>query len=163
MTFCTGLVARLSKETAPWLAWDLMEYMDRSMVEMYIYEIKDLTIQIGEDEYTFRVNATGQEINSVMWGDKSMDVESFRYMYLSVVQLNARGEYIPADGDNPEEYMRIKIKTTTDEKEFVFYRVSSSRAYYTVNGVGTYYCRVSDLRNVSAKLEQFIAGEKVGR
>ena len=163
VTFCTGLVARLSKETAPWLEWDLMEYMDRSMVEMYIYEIKELTIQIGEDEYTFRVNATGQEINSVMWGDKSMDIESFRYTYLSVVQLNARGEYIPADGDNPEEYMRIKIKTTTDEKEFVFYRVSSSRAYYTVNGTGTYYCRVSDLRNVATKLEQFIAGEKVGR
>lgn len=162
--FCTGLVARLSKETAPWLEWDLMEYMDRSMVEMYIYEIQDITLQVESgEEYTFRVNATGQDIDSVMWGDKSMDVESFRYMYLSVVQLNARGEYIAAEGDNPEEFMRIRIKTTTDEKEFVFYRVSSSRAYYTINGSGSYYCRVSDLRNVASKLEQFVAGEKVER
>ncbi len=163
VTFCTGLVARLSKETAPWLEWNLMEYMDRSMVGMYIYEIEDMTIAMGDQEYTFRVNTTGQDINSVMWGDKSMDVESFRYVYLSVVQLNAMGEYTPAEGDNPEEYMRIRIKTTTDEKEFVFYRVSSSRAYYTINGTGSYYCRVSDLRNVASKLEQFIAGEKVGR
>ena len=163
VTFCTGLVARLSKETAPWLEWDLMEYMDRSMVEMYIYEIQEITFQTEEEEYTFRVNATGQDIHSVKWGDKSMDIESFRYVYLSVVQLNARGEYTPAEGDVPQEYMRIKIKTTTDEKEFVFYRVSSSRAYYTVNGAGKYYCRVSDLRNVALKLGQFVAGEQVGR
>ena len=163
VTFCTGLVARLSKETAPWLEWDLMEYIDRSMVEMYIYEIREITFQTMEETYSFRVNATGQEINSVMWGDKSMDIESFRYTYLSVVQLNARGEYIPAEGDKPEEYLRIKIKTTTDEKEFVFYRVSSSRAYYTINGSGMYYCRVSDLRNVEKKLAQFVAGDKVER
>ncbi len=162
-TFCTGLVARISKETAPWLEWDMLEYVDHSMVGMYVYEMEEMAITYGGTEYLFKVTADGKSISSVLWGDKEMDEESFRYLYLSVVKLYMRDVYEPAEGDTPEEYMRIRIKTTTDEREYVFYRVSSSRAYYTINGTGSYYCRVSSLRNIVTKLEQFIAGEKVGR
>ncbi|MBQ2254702.1 MAG: hypothetical protein II325_06080 [Clostridia bacterium] len=161
--FCTGLVARISLETAPWLEWDLIEYVDHSMVGMYVYEIEEMSMTVGGKEYVFKVTADGKELTSVLWGDTEMDEESFRYLYLSVVQLYIRDVYEPSEGDTPEEYMRIKIKTTTDSKEYVFYRVSSSRAYYTVNGAGSYYCRISSLRNIADKLEQFIAGEKVGR
>ncbi|MBE6578447.1 MAG: hypothetical protein E7651_01420 [Ruminococcaceae bacterium] len=163
LTFCTGLVARVTKETAPWLEWELLEYVDHSMVGMYVYEIEEMSITYGGKEYVFNVTAKDKELTSVLWGDTEMDEESFRYLYLSVVQLYMRDVYEPAEGDTAEEYMRIKIKTTTDSKEFVFYRVSSSRAYYTVNGAGSYYCRVSSLRNIVDKLELFIAGEKVGR
>ncbi len=163
LTFCTGLVARISKETAPWLEWELLEYVDHSMIGMYVYEMEEMAITVGGTEYLFKVTAEDKTLTSVLWGDKEMDEESFRYLYLSVVQLYMRDVYEPAEGDTAEEYMRIRIKTTTDEKEYVFYRVSSSRAYFTVNGSGSYYCRVSSLRNVASKLEQFIAGEKVGR
>ncbi len=162
-TFCTGIVARVSRETAPWLDWELLEYVDHSMVGMYFYEIRELSIAYGGKEYVFDVTAEDKTLTSVLWGDKEMDEESFRYLYLSIVQLYMRDVYQPSEGDTAEEYMRIKITTTTDAKEYVFYRVSSSRAYYTINGSGSYYCRVSDLRNVQSKLEQFIAGEKVGR
>jgi hypothetical protein len=133
------------------------------MVGMYVYEIEEMSMTVGGKEYVFKVTADGKELTSVVWGDTEMDEESFRYLYLSVVQLYIRDVYEPSEGDTPEEYMRIKIKTTTDSKEYVFYRVSSSRAYYTVNGAGSYYCRISSLRNIADKLEQFIAGEKVGR
>ena len=42
--FCTGLVARISLETAPWLEWDLIEYVDHSMVGMYVYEIEEMSM-----------------------------------------------------------------------------------------------------------------------
>lgn len=163
VTFCTGLIARLTTATAPWLEWDLMEYVDHTLVGMYVYEIEQMTVHFEGKEYLFEVTAEDKTITSVRYGDTEMDEESFRFLYLSVVQLYMRDEYTPADGDTPVEYLRIKIKTTTDEKEYVFYRVSSSRAYYTINGSGGYYCRISDLRNVTAKLEQFVAGEKVGK
>lgn len=163
VTVCTGLVARLSKETAPWLEWDLMEYVDHTLVGMYVYEIEEMTVNYAGKEYVFHVTAEDKTITSVRYGDTEMDEESFRFLYLSVVQLYMRDTYEPAEGDVPEEYLRIKIKTTSDEKEYVFYRISSSRAYYTINGSGSYYCRISALRNFTGKLEQFIAGEKVGK
>ncbi len=163
VTFCTGLIARISTETAAWLEWDPQEYVDHSLVGMYVYEIEQMTITYAGTEYVFNVTADGKTLTSVCWGDTELDEESFRFLYLSIVQLNMRDTYIPAEGETPTEYLRIRIKTTSDEKEYVFYRVSSSRACYTINGSGSYYCLFSSLRNVTGKLEQFIAGEKVGK
>lgn len=163
VTFCTGLIARLTKETAPWLEWELTEYVDHTLVGMYVYEIKEMEIEFEGKTYLFEVTADGKTITSVRYGDTELNEENFRFLYLSIVQLYMRDEYTPSEGDTPEEYLRIRIRTTTDEKEYVFYRVSASRAYYTINGTGGYYCRVRDLRNVTAKLAQFIAGEKVDK
>ncbi|MBQ3003252.1 MAG: hypothetical protein IJD82_05935, partial [Clostridia bacterium] len=163
VTICTGLIARISKTTAPWLEWELTEFVDHTLVGMYVYEIKELEVEFEGKTYLFEITADGKTLTSVRYGDKELDEENFRYLYLSIVQLYMRDEYTPSEGETPEEYLRIRIKTTTDEKEYVFYRVSASRAYYTVNGSGGYYCRIRDLRNVTAKLAQFVAGEKVER
>lgn len=160
---CTGLIARITTETAAWLEWDPIEYVDHTLVGMYVYEIKQMTITQNGQEYVFDMTAQDKTLTSVRWGDKELDEESFRFLYLSIVQLSMKDTYVAAPGDEPTEYLRIRIKTSTDEKEFVFYRVSSSRAYYTVNGSGSYYCLLSSLRNVTGKLEQFLAGEKVGK
>lgn len=163
VTVCTGLIARISKTTAPWIEWELTEFVDHTLVGMYVYEIKELEVEFEGKTYLFEVTADGKTITSVCYGDTELDEENFRYLYLSIVQLYMRDEYVPSEGETPEEYLRIRIKTTTDEKEYVFYRVSASRAYYTVDGSGGYYCRIRDLRNVTTKLAQFIAGEKVER
>lgn len=164
VTVCTGLIARISKTTAPWIEWELTEFVDHTLVGMYVYEIKEMEITYEGQKYLFDVTADGKTLTSVRYGDTELNEENFRYLYLSIVQLYMRDEYVPSEGDTPEEYLRIRIKTTTDEKEYVFYRVSASRAYYTVNGSGGYYyCRIRDLRNVTTKLAQFVAGEKVER
>lgn len=164
VTLCTGLVARLSAETAAWLEWDPLELVDHSLVGMFVYEIQQMTITYDGTDYVFDVKAEGNKLTSVRWGSTELDEQSFRYLYLSIVQLNMRDTYTPVEGETPTEYLRVRIKTTSDEKEFVFYRVSPSRAYYTINGdSGKYYCLFNSLRNVTNKLEQFINGEQVGR
>ena len=157
--FCTGMIARLSTATAAWLEWDPVEYIDHSLVGMFIYDIRKLTITSEGKNYAFDVEAEGKDLKSVKYEGKDLDPESFRYLYLSIVQLNMKSTYEPAEGEKPEEYMRIRIKSTSDDREYIFYRVSSSKAYYTVNGDGSYYCLVSALRNVSTQLARYIAGE----
>lgn len=163
VTVCTGFVARISAETAAWLEWDPLELVDHSLVGMFVYEIQQMTITYEGQEYVFNVKADGNTLTSVTWGNQELDEKSFRYLYLSIVQLNMRDTYTPAEGETPTEYLRVKIKTTSDVKEYVFYRVSSSRAYYTINGSGSYYCLFNSLRNVTTKLQQFLNGEQVGR
>lgn len=163
VTICTGFVARLSASTAAWLGWDPLELVDHSLVGMFVYEIEQMTITYDGTEYVFHVEADDNTLTSVRWGNTELDERSFRYLYLSIVQLNMRDTYTPAEGETPTEYLRVRIKTKSDEKEFVFYRVSSSRAYYTINGSGSYYCLFNSLRNVTTKLQQFINGEQVGK
>lgn len=163
VTLCTGLVARLSPATAAWLEWDPLELVDHSLIGMYVYEIQQMTVTYEGKDYVFDVTADGNTLTSVRWGDTELDEESFRFLYLSIVQLNMRDAYVPTGDETPTEYLRVRIKTTSDDKEFVFYRVSASRAYYTINGSGSYYCLFNSLRNVTTKLQQFVNGEKVGK
>ena len=70
-----------------------------------------------------------------------------------------RDEYIPEEGELGEEYLRIKIHTETNSPEIVFYRVSASKCYFTVNGEGGYYALTTEVDAVRKKLEQYLSGE----
>lgn len=156
--FCTGVIARLSKETAEWLDWDPLEYIDRQLFDIFVYDITELDISYENKKYKFDVTADGTTITSVRNGTQELDERNFRYLYLSIVQLNMKSVYEASDKEKPEEYMRIHIRSKTDDREYVFYRVSSSRAYYTINGEGSYYCLFNSLRNVAKKTDTFVAG-----
>ncbi len=164
VTICTGMIARVLPSSAAWLTMDPLDLVDHTLVGMFVYEIEQMDVTYNGQTYTFDVTADGKTLTSVRLGDKELNERYFRYLYLSIVRLNMKDAYVAQPSDQPSEYLRIRIKTTSDEKEFVFYRVSSSRAYYTVNGdEAKYYCLFSSLRNVTDKLERFVAGEVVER
>ncbi len=164
VTICTGLIARVLPSSAAWLTMDPLDLVDHALVGMFVYEIEQMDVTYNGQTYTFDVTTDGKTLTSVRLGDTELNERYFRYLYLSIVRLNMKDAYVAQPSDQPSEYLRIRIKTTSDEKEFVFYRVSSSRAYYTVNGdEAKYYCLFSSLRNVTDKLERFVAGDVVER
>jgi hypothetical protein len=71
-------------------------------------------------------------------------------------------EYIPSEGaDEPTEYLRIKVHTESHSPEFVFYRVSATRCYFTVDGSGSYYALIEDVDDVIEDALTFVSGGKV--
>ena len=57
--------------------------------------------------------------------------------------------------------MRIKVHTETNSPEIVFYRVSSSKCYFTIDGEGSYYALVEDVNEAREKLFAYVNGEKI--
>ncbi len=163
VTFCTGMVGRISLETADWLKWDPLEYIDHQLFDIYVYDITEMKLNYEGKDYTFEVSSEDKTLTSVRLGSRELNEKDFRYLYLSIVQLNLKNAYTLSPDEEPEEYMRISVRSKTDYREYVFYRVSSSKAFYTINGEGSYYCLVSSLRNVMKKADLFVAGEEVTR
>ncbi|MBP5230707.1 MAG: hypothetical protein ILO68_03170 [Clostridia bacterium] len=163
VTFCTGMVATVTTATASWLEWDPLEYIDRQLFDIYVYDLTEMTIAYEGKEYAIEISADGSTLQSVRCNGEELNERNFRYLYLSIVQLNLKNGYQPAEGDKPEEYLRISVRSRTDRRDYVFYRVSPTKAYYTINGEGSYYCLVSALRNVMRKTDLFVAGEDVDR
>lgn len=161
--FCNGMIARITTATADWLEWNPLEYLTHALTDIYVYDIEQMEITCNGQTYVFDIKTEGKNITSVRWGDTELNETNFRYMYLSIVQLNMKDAYVPMEGDEPTEYLHVRIKTTSDEKDLMFYRVSSSRVYYTINGSGSYYCLLSSVRNVVNKVELFVSGEEVPR
>ena len=156
----TDVIVEISTETAPWLAWDLVEYLDHSLFSIYIVDISKMEISADgvKHEFDLSLDSEGQ-LGAVKYKGENYDVKSFKYLYQSIISIYLQDEYVPSEGETAEEYFRVKVHTETNSPEIVFYRVSSSKCYFTIDGQGGYYVLVEDVNEAREKLAAYINGE----
>lgn len=158
----TDVIVEISAETAPFLAWDIVEYLDHSLFSIYIVDITEMEISADGKTHKFDLSLNSEGgLGEVKYEGKNYDVTSFKYLYQSIIGIYMQDEYIPVEGETPEEYLRIKVHTETNSPEIVFYRVSSSKCYFTIDGQGSYYALVEDVNEAREKLFAYVNGEIV--
>ena len=156
----TDVIVEISAETAPFLAWDIVEYLDHSLFSIYIVDITEMEISADGKTYEFDLSLDSEgKLGDVKYEGKSYDVTSFKYLYQSIIGIYMQDEYVPNENEKPEEYLRIKVHTETNSPEIVFYRVSSSKCYFTIDGQGSYYALVEDVNEAREKLVAYVNGE----
>ena len=109
-------------------------------------------------EFDLSLDSEGQ-LGAVKYKGENYDVKSFKYLYQSIISIYLQDEYVPSEGETAEEYFRVKVHTETNSPEIVFYRVSSSKCYFTIDGQGGYYVLVEDVNEAREKLAAYINGE----
>ncbi len=156
----TDVIVEISAQTAPWLEWDMVEYLDHSLFSIFIVDVTKMEIAADGKTYEFDlfVNSS-DDLYDVKLDGKSYDAKSFKYLYQSILAINLQGEYTPAEDETAEEYFRVKIHTETNSPEIVFYRVSSSKCYFTIDGQGSYYVLVEDVSEARDRLFAYVNGE----
>ncbi|MBR6563376.1 MAG: hypothetical protein IKK70_05535 [Clostridia bacterium] len=161
----TDVIVEVSAETAPFLDWGMVDYLDHSLFSIYIVDIEQMDITVdGKDKYEFKLTLNSEgDVGDVQYNGKSYDVTSFKYFYQSILSISMKDEYVPEDGETAEEYFRIKIHTETNSPEIVFYRVSASRCYFTVDGQGSYFALFTDVDTARDKLFAYLNGETITR
>ena len=108
--------------------------------------------------FDLSLDAEGQ-LGSVKYEGKNYDVKSFKYLYQSIISIYLQDAYVPGEDEKGEEFLRVKFHTETYSPEIVFYRVSSSKCYFTIDGQGGYYCLVEDVIEAREKLSKYVNGE----
>ena len=161
ITMSTDIIAEVSPETAPWLEYDPLLFMDSGVFSMYIDRISEIKFTYGGNDYVFTLgkNENG-ELNAVSCNGTPVDLQNFRYLYISILNLKLEGEYSDTDS-TPVETMRMEITNTDRTDEIVFYQVSSAKAYYTKNGEGRYYILVDGIRTIQKNIQLLLAGQAV--
>ncbi len=159
----SDVIVELSTDTAKWLSWDFVEFLDHSLLSMYLVDITEMEITFGGKEYAFDLGLSDGTLSEVIYeGKKYEDLQSFKYLYQTILSIQMHDEYIPSEGsDEPTEYLRIKVHTESNSPEFVFYRVSATRCYFTVDGSGSYYALIEDVDDVIEDVLTFVSGGKV--
>lgn len=157
----TDVIVELSTTTAEWLGWSFTEFLDHSLFSIYITDITQIDVTMDGEVYNFylSLDADGGDIETVTYNETNYDVKSFKYLYQSMLSIYMQDEYIPAEGDEGEEYLRLKIHSETNSPEIVFYRDTATKCHFTVDGQGSYYALVEDVKEVREKLLTFISGE----
>ena len=128
-------------------------------------EIEDMTFSFDGQDYKFILTRTedGKDIADVSYNGKSFDVKSFKYLYQSVLSVYMQDQYTPAEGETANEYLRVKIHSETRSPELVFYRVSATKCYFTVDGEGSYYALVKSVNTVRDNVLRYVDGEIITR
>ncbi len=151
-------IARISTETAPWLEWDLLDFTSSSLMYMYIDDIDEIKFTYDGKAYNFVLgeDENGKVVTAALDG-KEVNMDDFRMCYQALINVNRTGEY---DGeDTGSEMFRVNIVSETKTDEIIFYRISSTRAYYTINGEGGFYTLTYDVSETISRLEKVLAGE----
>jgi len=161
VNICTDVIAAISAVDAPWLNWDILDYLDHSLVSMYIDSIDTLTISFKNKDYVFNlIKGDDGKLAKVTYEGKEIDLPNFRRLYVSILSIYIHGEY--GDVENtPTEEMIIDIKGSSKNQEIRFYRVTTSKAYYTVNGEGKYYVLVENINRIQKNVQLLIEGKEV--
>ena len=158
------VIVEVSKETAPFLSWGMVEYLDHSLLSIYIVDISKMEITADGTTHSFDLSLNDEgSLGAVKYQGKNYDVTSFKYLYQSIISIYLHDEYIPNENEKSEEYLRVKVYTETYSPEIVFYRVSSSKCYFTIDGQGGYYCLVEDVKEARDNLFKYINGEIITR
>lgn len=98
VTMSTDIIAEISPETAPWLEYDALTFLDPGIFSMYINKIDEITMSYGGNDYVFALtrNDAG-EFTTVTCNGQTVDTQNFRYLYVSILNLKLEGEYSESD------------------------------------------------------------------
>ncbi len=161
----TGIIAKVSKETAPWLSWEPLEFLNRSTFSMYIDKIDTIEMEFDGTTYLFELaKGSDGKVSSVTCNGKEVDLSNFRYLYMSVLNCSRAGEYTPAEGDVKTPFFRFKMTSAIKETEIIYYRVTSTKLIYETDGVPSdYYVLFADVNTIIKNVKLLLEGKDVPR
>ncbi|NCA67333.1 MAG: DUF4340 domain-containing protein, partial [Clostridia bacterium] len=133
-----NIIVKINYDTAAYLAWSPSDLIDRSAFTMYIDKIDTIEMAFGDKTYLFDLQDTDNngKMDTVGYNGGYVDAQNFRYVYVSVLECTRVGTYVPAEGEITEDKLifRFTMHSELKDTELKFYRVSSTKVLYQING-----------------------------
>ena len=154
--FVNPYIAKVYLETAPWMDWEPLDYVSSSLLYMYLDDVNEMKFTYDGESYNFVVGKDEASIaQSVTCNGKEIDMDAFRQFYIKVINVSREGEYEQGD-ETGSEMLRINLVSETKRDEIVFNRITSTKAYYTIDGAGGYYTLTYEVSQLIDTLEELI-------
>lgn len=142
------LIAEVDAESAEWIGWDLIKWVDFPIFLMNINDVKTITVDSDAINCVFDIDGEAKQIVVTERGSGfKPDVENFRQFYKVLLSTYVQG-YIADDLTDEEvaaliadePYLTLTVETDAGKTTvYKYYPYSTRRAYYTVNGEGIFY------------------------
>ncbi len=161
----TGIIALVSEKTAPWLSWEPLEFLNRSTFMMYIDKIDSIELEFEGKNHVFVLEKSSDgKVSRVLYEGRELDLENFRYLYVSMMSVERAGEYVTGEGEEKTPCFRMKINSKVKGTEIIYYRVTSSKVIYETDGMpSNYYVLYSDISNIIKNVKLLLDGKDVPR
>ena len=173
-----NIICLMPEETLNFLEWELLDFVDRPLIQYNINDISSITVTSKDFEETFIVytsvgetttnpvtgattTATNIEVKMKSTGEYVKDPKNFRHFYMGLLTTNLVTYADVEDETGLECLATIKVITRQGNKvEFAFYPYSR-RCFYTVNGKGEFYVLTDSVEKLVSDAKKLTTGETV--
>ena len=160
-----NLVAEVDADTLDFLGWQFIDFVDRPMFQKNINDVAQVRVQAEGVDADFVI--TGSSVNdlAVALDGKVLDdrmKKNFQGMYRKMLGLSIE-EYAPEVATD-EWLMTLTVVTDVGiEYKYDFYNYSTRRCFFTINGVGEFYCLRDRVEQIIADTRAILNGEDVDK
>lgn len=141
------------------LDYELIDFVDEYIFQMNIDNLSSIDVGTRKSKEKFLLEGKGSELTvRKASDDKTVDTKTFRQFYIDVLLVTMTGKADTYDQTN--EVLSYAF-TTRDGRvyEYKFYDISTTKVYYTVNGVGEFYVNRDSVNKVIGNFDKLMAGE----
>lgn len=174
-----NVICDFPKESFKFLEWELMDFVDKPLLQYNINDISSITVSAKDFEETFIIyTSTGETTTNPVTGATTtatnIDVKmksndkyianpkNFRQFYMGLLTTNLVTYADVEDETGLELLATIKVITREGKKiEFAFYPYATRRCFYTLNGKGEFYVLKDAVEKLVNDAKKLVAGEDV--
>ena len=154
MTICTIPVSEVA-----FLEYELIDFVDEYIFQMSINHLTSVEVKTRNAHETFLLSGEKSDLTVKKQSDgEVIDTYTFRQFYIDVLLVTMVGE---ADSRDTSKEVLTYIFNTKDGKsyEYKFYDISTTKVFYTVDGVGEFYVNRDSVNKVIKNFDMLLAGE----
>ncbi|MBQ7161071.1 MAG: DUF4340 domain-containing protein [Clostridia bacterium] len=158
-----NLVAKVDADTLDFLEWEFIDFVDRPMFQKNINDVAYVRIEADGVDEEFTI--TGSSVDDLAVTPKSVGkpfgekgLKNFRLLFRKMLGLNIES-YAP-DRSTDNRVLRMTVRTDVGlEYVYDFYAYSTRRCFFTINGVGEFYCLRDRVEKIASDTQALMRGE----
>lgn len=154
MTICSVPCADVA-----FLDYELIDFVDEYIFQMNIDNLSTVEVGTKKAHEVFALSGKGTDLTVTKTSDgNTVDTKTFRQFYIDVLLVTMTGS---ADIYDTSNEVLSYIFTTRDGRryEYRFYDISTTKVYYTVNGVGEFYVNRDSVNKVINNFNMLLEGK----
>ena len=154
-----GLVS--VEKSFPFLDWDLIEYVNPALFGMNIDKVSKISISAPDFNEVYILDGLKDAlVVTTESNGKTVDTYNFRQLY-RVLLMTAMEGY--ADTQSTDDWILTFAVETRDGNvnEYVFFRQTTRKCFYTVNGAGEFYVSIDDVNKILSDAKKLRNGESI--
>lgn len=160
------LISEVDASSCPWLAYDIIDFIDTPVFQMNINNVSRVEIVSGPDDTetgvdgNFRLEGEKQDlIVTEDNGNKVVDTENFRQLYKAMLSIEIGGYSENTERDEAKLLGTMCVTTDSGIRtEYRFYTTETRKCFMTINGEGEFFVMRDMVRKMLSDTKKVIEG-----
>ncbi len=156
-------IVLLPLSSAPFLEYGLIDFIQAKVFQHNINDVSEIEISSAVGTRLFALEGSGNNLTvTEKKSGKTIDSDSFRQFYISLLNVNLDGYTGLSDTENLVHDLTFSVTLKSGEKlTYAFYSESTLRCYMVVDGKGEFYTKREYIDKISKNADKLMSGEKI--